>query len=108
MKILDIEANVARSMAIAAVNDNLYSHSVYWWAKFLKCNLETGNPTGIRNGADWILEDLKMLMENDEKKDKKTIHQCDFVEVTVSELPELLKDERKEILKICKGRKVKD
>ena len=102
--VLIIEADVARSMAILARNDKLYSHSVYWFAKFLKQNINLKNTHGIRNGVEWILEDLKLLKENDDKKKLKTVHSCQFVVETVSELPDLLKKEKNQILKICKGR----
>jgi hypothetical protein len=107
-KVLQIESDVARSMAISATSDKAYSYSIYWLSKYLKCSLDLNNETGIRNGTSWILEDLKLLMESDENKDKKTIYQCHFVEETVSKLPELLEKEKKEILKFCKGRKVKE
>jgi len=95
-------------MAISARNNEIYSHSVYWWAKYLKNNLELDNASGIRSGAEWLLQDLELIKETDEKKKLSTIYQCEFIEKTVSELPELLKKEKKEILKICKGRKIKD
>lgn len=107
-QVLRVESDVARSMAISARNDEFYSHSIYWWAKFLKNNIEIDNSTGIRNGTEWLLEDLKLLKEGDEKKKLKAIHECEFVEETANEIPELLKKEKKEILKICKGRKVKE
>ena len=107
-QVLLVESDVARSMAISARNDEFYSHSVYWWARLLKNNIEIDNSIGIRNGTEWLLDDLRLLMKGDENKKLKTVYECEFIEETVSELPELLKKEKKEILKICKGRKEKE
>jgi hypothetical protein len=105
-KILTIEADVARSMAISARKDEYYSHSVYWWSKHLKSNLELNNYSGIRAGTEWLIKDLDLIKETDEKNKLSTIHECEFIEETVSELPALLQKEKKIIMEICKGRKI--
>ncbi|ALM06593.1 hypothetical protein SB49_01275 [Sediminicola sp. YIK13] len=106
--VLVIEGDVARSMAISARNNELYSHSIYWLAKFLKTQIELKKPEMIREGTEWILEDLKLLKENDDNKKLNSIHGHNFIVETVSELPELLEKEKKKILKICKGREEED
>jgi hypothetical protein len=103
-QILVIEGDVARSMGISARDNKLYSHSIYWLAKFLKTKIDLEDPQMIRSGTEWILEDLELLKEKDEKTDLRTVHGCEFVVETVSELPELLEKEKKKILKICEGR----
>ena len=106
--LLFVEADVARSMAIITSNDKYYYYSVYWWAKFLKNSLEIDSSVGIRVGVDWLLHDLKQLKNGDKDKNLQTVHQCEFVVKTTNKIPEVLEDEKKEILKICKGRKEKD
>jgi hypothetical protein len=103
-QILVIEGDVARSMGISARNSKFYSHSIYWLAKFLKTKIDLEDPQMIRSGTEWILQDLVLLKEKDVKTGLKTIHECKYVMEIVSELPELLEKEKKEILKICEGR----
>lgn len=103
-----LEADVARAMGLSARKEGLYSYSIFWFAKFLKSTMELKNPKGIRIGTNFILEDLRLLEKKDEDENKKTIYKCHFVLETVSKLPEILNNEKKEILKICKGREEKE
>lgn len=106
--LLFVEADVARSMAISSRNNKRYSFSVFWWAKYLKNSLEIDNSVGIRFGVDLLLKDLKQLKNGDKNKNLQTVYQCEFVVETTNKIPEVLEDKKKEILKICKGRKEKD
>lgn len=106
--LLFVEADVARSMAITSCKNKFYSYSVFWWAKLLKNSLEIDGSAGIRLGVDRLLQDLKQLKNGDEHENLQTIYQCEFVVETANKIPEVLEYEKREILKICKGRKEKD
>ena len=107
-QILEIDGNVARSMAISARNQNIYSHSIYWLSRFLDTQIELDHPKSIRDATEWILDDLELLIETDEVDNLTPVHRCDLVLKTITKLPRILEKEKKEILKKCKGREEKD
>lgn len=107
-QILYIEADVARSLAISARNDEFYSHSIYWFSKYVENNLKLDLLPNVRTGVEWIIGDLDLLKDQDDGDLLKFIHSCDEVVEIIEQLPDVLEKEKKKILKACVGRFIED
>ncbi len=103
-QILFIEADVARTMAISARNDEFYSHSIYWFSKYIENNLRLDLLSNVRNGVEWIIDDLELLKTQDNGETLKPIHSCNEVVEIIEQLPNILGKERKKVLKDCVNR----
>jgi hypothetical protein len=101
-KILEIEGDVIRSLALQARNGGHYSHSIYWWTKHLNIyyKLEVTYESNMRNTVKWILIDIELLKNQDIEKqvDRPKIYKKEYIIEIISKLSNLLSDEKKEIL----------
>ena len=105
-KIFLVEADVARSMAISAGKEELYSHSIFWWANYLNCSIKINDSDGIRRGIKLIIDDLKLLKKTDDEEKIKPVYQYKHIEKIIEKIPKILLMEKKEILKLCEGREI--
>lgn len=113
-RVLFLEGEVARSMAISAAQHKVYDLAVYWWVAYLDPNLKLKNDIEIRRGVDQILRDIALLekqekkekseLKDGEKFEKHIIHNYEYVMSTVNRIPKTLDEERKKIKKALKGR----
>lgn len=63
-----IEADVARSMAISAKNEGVFTHSIFWFTKYLEMILELNNQESTQIAMDWIIDEIESLKELEENE----------------------------------------
>lgn len=103
-----IEANVARSMAISAKNEGIFTHSIFWFTKYLEMNLELDNQESTRIAIDWIIAEIESLeeVEENERKDNseltpdyvQAIHSSNYILEIIEMVPDFLAQEKKRII----------
>ncbi len=112
-KLLELEANISRAMAISANSQAVYTHSIGWWAKYLEMHLKLKNDERIRHAADTILREVEAFEEDEKKLKAKAkssgkeykvseIYKCSEIIEIVNGLPNILEKERTAIIKKLK------
>lgn len=107
IKMIVIEADVSRSMALLARKDELWPYSIYWFTKYLDLNMQLGEEETVRETIQWIIDEINELekMEaKEKKKDKKEsewlygIHEYEYVVSVIEDIPDILTKEREILL----------
>lgn len=115
-KLLEIEANVMKTMAIIASSQKYYTHSIFWYAQFLELLIKLKWDRHVRKVSTWIIEEIEKL-KNQEKKEGlekgdsfviSKIYQCQKVLDIINNLPDILEEEKKKIKKEISNRIDKD
>jgi hypothetical protein len=100
-----IEADVARSMAISAKNEGIFTYSIFWFTKYLEMNLELNNQESTQIALDWIIDEIESLEEVEENERKENpeltpdfvqaIHSSDYILEVIERVPDFLSKEKK-------------
>ncbi len=107
-KMIAIQGENARAMAIICSESGKFSYSITWWARALKYAIDSNSDGSlIRMIVDAISTTLKNLKKHDSKDGKKkaTVYQYDFIMEVVEMIPDTLNNEKKQIINKLDGRK---
>lgn len=108
-KMLTVEGNVIRSIAIQASRDKCFKHSIFYWVNHLEIYLKLENmyEKEMRENINWILIEIELLEKQDEENKIVTplIYKKEYIIKIISELSDLLTIEKKRIINFVTNRK---